>query len=56
MCQKQLTIIDKNQSNFFGLIASQKGAKNANFVQGGLSKPPAPFGRVNAGNDKKLHK
>ena len=34
-------------------FGSQKGAKNANFVQGGLSKPPAPFGRVNAGNDKK---
>ena len=33
------------KSNFFGSFGSQKGAKNAIFVQGGALKAP-PYGRV----------
>ena len=31
------------KSNFFGSIGSQKGAKNAIFLQGGHLKPPLPL-------------
>ena len=38
-----IDILEK--SNFFGSFGSRKGAKKANFVQGGFKSPPN--GRVN---------
>ena len=41
------------KSNFFGAFGSQKGAKNAIFVQGALKAPP--YGRVKPLNIINMH-